>query len=597
MSRLRAAALATAIALTACGGPRDAEKKDAPAAGAESAPAAAGSADANAPPVRGDWMVNHTLADPESLNPLTANDAGAAAILTWIFPALTYIDDATLEIRPAIARELPETSADHLTYTYRLREDVTFSDGKPLTAEDVVFALKATRHPRVNAPAQRNYFNSVKDAQALDPYTVRITLSEPYFLNDWVLGGISPLPRHYYDPENLLDGITVAELNAWDSLDAARKEKAERFAEAFNRNFNRNPMGPGALALENPARDYVTGEKIELRRRKDFWAPGDPKLGDPWVDRILYRVLNNADAALAALKAGSVDVMGLRPVQYLKQTNDDKFAEKIEKHAGPSSSYSYIGWNEKRELFQDKRVRQALSHLVDKKNICAKVMLGLADPVESPIYLGRPEYNDKLAPWPYDPAKARALLAEAGWTDSNGDGILDKNGKRLAFEIISNSGNDDRKNLGLVVIDELKRAGIDASFRAIDWSIMLEKVKSFDYDAVILGWTSGGTQPPDLFQIWHSSQAVEGGSNHISYKNPEVDELLVKYRVEFDAAKRKALYDRVQEILYDEQPYTFVYAPQSLAAYDRRFKGVIWYPSGRPDQAEWFVPVAAQKYR
>jgi peptide/nickel transport system substrate-binding protein len=126
---------------------------------------------------------------------------------------------------------------------------------------------------------------------------------------------------------------------------------------------------------------------------------------------------------------------------------------------------------------------------------------------------------------------------------------------------------------------------------------MLDKVKNFDYDAVILGWTAGGLQPPDLFQIWHSSQAVPGGSNHIFYKNPEVDELLVAYRVEFDAAKRKVLYDRVQEILYDEQPYTFVYAPQSLSAYDRRFRGVSWYPSGRTDPAEWWTPVAAQKYR
>jgi peptide/nickel transport system substrate-binding protein len=602
MSRLRHVALALAIALSGCGGPRDAEKNEAatePAGGAPPSPIET-TADDGAP-VRGDWLVIHTLADPENLNPLTSSDAGASAVLGWIFPSLIYVDDATLEIKPLLASALPEVSPDHLTYTYRLRDDVRFSDGKPLGAEDVLFALKATLHPGVNAPHQRNYFSSVKDAEALDAHTVRIHLAEPYFLNDWVLGGISPLPRHYYDPGNLLEGISVAELKSFDSLDEARKERAQRFAQAFNTDFNRRPMGPGSLALENPARDLVTGEKIELRRRADFWAPGQPKLGDPWVDRIVFRVINNLDAALTALKAGTVDTMGLRPVQYLKQTDDARFAERIEKHAGRSSSYSYIGWNQRRELFQDKRVRQALSHLVDKKNICEKVMLGLADPVESPIYLGRPEYNEKLAPWPFDPQKARALLAEAGWTDSDGDGVLDKmvNGARvpLRFEIISNSGNDDRKNLGLVAIDEMKRAGIDASFRAVDWSIMLDKVKKFDYDAVILGWTSGGTQPPDLFQIWHSSQAVEGGSNHIFYRNAEVDELLVKYRVEFDAARRKLLYDRVQEILYDEQPYTFVYAPQALSAYDRRFRGVTWYPSGRTELAEWWVPIAQQKYR
>jgi peptide/nickel transport system substrate-binding protein len=471
----------------------------------------------------------------------------------------------------------------------------------PLTAEDVVFTIKAIRHPLVNAAPQRNYFNSVADAVVVDPHTVRISLGEVYFLNDWQLGGISPIPRHYYDPGNLLDGISVAELNHWDELEPARKERAERFAKSFNESFNRSPLGPGALVLEDPARDYVTGEKIELRHRAGYFAPGQPLLGDPWVDRVVYRVINDLDAALAARKAGAIDFMGLRPVQYLKQTNDPRFEERSVKHVDRAGSYTYIGWNQKRAIFQDKRLRQALSHLVDKQNVCDKLMLGLADPVESPIYPGRPEFNKNLAPWTFDPAKAKALLADAGWSDSDGDGILDKeiDGKRvpLRFEIISNSGNDDRRNLGLVVVDELKRAGIDASFRGIDWSILLEKVKSFDYDAVILGWTNSGTTPPDLYQIWHSSQAVPGGSNHISYKNTEVDRLLEAYRVEFDAARRKEMYDRVQEILHDEQPYTWVYAPKSLAAYDRRFQGVTWYPTGSTMETEWWVPVASQKYR
>jgi len=594
-------ALACSLALFACGGPGDKEKAAPASAEAPvTAEAATASADAG-PPVRGDWLVIHSLADPENLNPLTSNDAGASAVLGWIFPSLVRIDPTTLALEPLIARELPEVSEDRLTYTYRLRYDVNFSDGKPLTAEDVVFTLKAIRHPQVNAAPLRNYYNSLADAVAVDPHTVRISLAEVYFLNDWQLGGISPIPRHYYDPENLLDGISVSELNHWSGLEPAKKARAERFAKAFNEGFNRSPVGAGALVLEDPARDYVTGEKIELRHRDGYFAPGEPLLGDPWVDRVVYRVINDFDAALAALKAGAVDFMGLRPVQYLKQTNDPHFEERSVKHVDLAASYTYIGWNEKRAIFQDKRLRQALSHLVDKQNVCDKLLLGLADPVESPIYPGRPEFDHNLAPWSFDPEKAKALLAEAGWSDTDGDGILDKevDGARvpLHFEIVSNSGNDDRRNLGLVVVDEFKRAGIDASFRAIDWSILLEKVKSFDYDAVILGWTNSGTQPPDLYQIFHSSQAVPGGSNHISYKNEEVDHLLEAYRVEFDAAKRKELYDRVQEILYDEQPYTWVYAPKSLAAYDRRFHGVNWYPSGSTVEPEWWVPVASQKYR
>ena len=600
MRGLRTCALALAVGALAagCGGPAE-KKSDDPAALAQGAPAQAGP-DAG-PPVRGDWLVMHFLADPENLNPLTSNDAGASAILSWIFPSLIRVDPQTLELAPSIAKALPVISPDHLSYEYTLRDDVTFSDGTPLTAEDVVFALKASRHPKVNAPHVRNYLESVADAIALERLTVRIRISKAYFMNDWVLGGIQPLPRHYYDPENLLGDIDFKELAGdYDALPPEKKERADRFAKDFNEKFNRNPMGPGAVALENPGRDFVTGEKVELRRRPDSWAAGHPELGDPYVDRVVYRVINDFDAALAALKGGDIDFMGLRPVQYLKQTNDARFNERNVKHEDLAGSFTYIGWNERRWIFRDKLVRQALSYLVDKKNICEKVMLGLADPVESPIYPKRPEFDKNLKPWPFDPAKAKKLLAEAGWTDTDGDGVLDHEleGKRvpLRFEILSNSGNEDRKNLGLVVIDEFKRAGIDASFRAVDWSILLEKVKSFEYDAVILGWTSSGSSPPDLYQIWHSSMAVAGGSNHISFMDEEVDRLLTEYRGEFDAAKRKVIIDRIQEILYDLQPYTFVYAPKSLSAYDRRFRNVIFYPTGGAVEAEWWVPKQEQKY-
>ena len=159
----------------------------------------------------------------------------------------------------------------------------------------------------------------------------------------------------------------------------------------------------------------------------------------------------------------------------------------------------------------------------------------------------------------------------------------------------SPSGNDIRQAVGLAVIDEMRRAGIRASYRSIDWSIMLDRVKRFDYDAVILGWGMSIT-PPDPYQLWHSSQAVEGGSNHVSFKNEEVDEILEAYRVEFDPGVRKELIDRFQEIIHVEQPYTFLFMQRAITAWDRRFHGVTWYPSGSTDLSEWWVPLAAQRY-
>ncbi len=596
----RWAGLACVGLAIACGGPQDDDSDARVAAPVTTSDTETGSA--AGPPQRGDWLVLELLSDPENLNPYTSSDQSSNRVLAWIFQGLLSIDNETYEHVPLVARELPEISADHLTYTFRLRDDVTFSDGTPLTAEDVVFSLKVIRHPKVAAPHLRNYFDSVRQATAVDSHTVRIDLREPYFRNTWMLGGFDILPRHHYDPDDLLGRVTLAELNDWDALDAETQARAQRFAKSFNESFQRNPLGSGAYVIEDPERDVVTGEQIVLRHRNNFWAPGDTDRDDGWVDRIVFRVINDAEAQLVAFKAGKIDYIDrITPIQATRQTDNARFQERSRKHAEILLGYAYIGWNQRRAIFADKRVRQALSHLVDKQNIVDKVQLGLAQAVEGPVFPKRPEYNHDLAPWVYSPEKAVALLAEAGWSDSDGDGILDKmiDGERvpLRFEIVSNAGNDERRKVGLTVIDSFKRHGIDASFRAVDWSILLERLDRSDIDAVIMGWGGGGAIiPPDLYQIWHSSQAVENGSNYVGFKNAEADDLMERYRVEFDAEKRQQLYRRLQEILYDEQPYTFLYTRSNVSIWDRRFSNANTYPGVGLILNEWWVPVDRRRY-
>ncbi|MEE2678148.1 MAG: ABC transporter substrate-binding protein [Myxococcota bacterium] len=597
--RLGRAALAAVCLVLGCGGPQDETSRGA-ASGPETIDTTAEET-AEGPPERGDWLVLHLLSDPENLNPVTASDAGASQVLNWIFQSLLTIDPETLEQRPVLARSLPKISDDHLTYTFTLRDDINFADGTPLTAEDVVFTAKVIRNPKVAAPHLRNYYDSVRNVVAVDAHTVRFDLREPYFRNEWTLGSLDVLPRHYYDPEDLLSGIGVADLNAWEDLSPEQQERARRFAKQFNTGYQRRPMGSGAYVLADPKRDFVTGQQIVLRHRDNFWAPDDTDLGDGWFDRIVFRIINDREAAFVALKAGDLDVIGLTPIQAVRQAGTERFQERFGKQAEIRGAYTYVGWNQRRKIFQDPRVRRALSHLVDKRNLVDKVMLGLAEPVEGPVFNKRPEYRDALEPWEYSPAKAKALLAEAGWEDTDGDGILDKeiDGERvpLRFELISNAGNDERKKVGLAVIDSFKKNGIDASFRSVDWSILLDKVSHFDYDAVVLGWTSGGAAiPPDGYQIWHSSQAVEDGSNHVAFVNEEVDGILEAYRVEFDPEQRNRLYDRFQEILYEEQPYTFLYAPSAVTAWDRRFAGVRWYPGIGTRLNEWWVPKDRQRH-
>ncbi len=595
MPVLRSTARVALVAiLCALGGCREPESARAPDA---AAPASA--SEAAATPAHGDWLVQWILSDAENLNPVISNDATSDAILGQIMSSLTTVHPQTFEQVPVVAAELPRVSHDHLTYAYRIRQDATFSDGKPVTVEDVLFSMKVIKNPEVDSPFLRNYFQSVVDARALDYETVEFRCAEPYFRNDIILGGMSILPRHFYDPQGELESLTVADLAKWDSIAAAKKEHAIRFAASFNKDFHRRVLGAGAYVLADPARDLVTGERVVLRHRPDFWAPGEPLKGDGYADRIFYRVINNPDAALVALKAGTLDTMGLSPLQHLKQTSTPGFEKRFAKQIGYTPTYIYIGWNQLRPFFRDKRVRQALSHFVDRDRIIEKVLFGFGENINSPVYKFSPEYDRDIPDRKFDPARGRRLLDEAGWVDHDGDGIRDKliDGRTtpLRFEIISNSGNTTRRNVGLLTVGEMKRAGIDVAFREVDWSILLGAVEKFDYDAVILGWQFSANDP-DLYQVWHSSQAVPGGSNHVAFKNAEADRILVEYRKEFDKERRIRLYRRLQEIIHEEAPYTFLFMQKGISAYDRRFRGVVWYPSGRALVNEWWVPIAEQRY-
>jgi peptide/nickel transport system substrate-binding protein len=334
-------------------------------------------------------------------------------------------------------------------------------------------------------------------------------------------------------------------------------------------------------------------------RSLNYWGNGKQGVDQPYLDRLKFRVVNNMDAALVRLKSGSLDYMeALQPVQHVRGTNSDRFNREFKKYEYYAPTYTYIGWNNDHPIFRDKRVRQAMTYLTDRKQIVKTVLFGLGEVVDSHIYLFRPEYDKTLRSYPFDPNKALALLDEAGWRDTDGDGVLDKviDGRKvpLRFEIKVNSGNAVRKSVALVLLDELKRHGIAASVRELDWTIFLNDVKNHQFDAVVLGWQMSTTEP-DAYQVWHSSQAANKGSNAISYKNARVDEILEQYRREFDAQARIRLYREFQQILHDEQPYTFLYVGKRVSVVHRRFQGVEVYPDGlRP--IDWWVPLNRQKY-
>jgi peptide/nickel transport system substrate-binding protein len=552
--------------------------------------------------VTGDWVIHRELADPQKLNPITVQDATGQEYSLYIFEKLLFAADrTTMDPIPWLAEALPEISPDHLIYTFKLKKNITFSNGKPLTGDDVIFSFKCMKNPLVDDAALRNYYESLKKVELVngDKYIIRFTLSKPYFKAMLVLGDMQIMSKEVDDPDGLTDKYS------WEDcadVNAAQKNSAiSKYAEFFNsEDMNRNPkylIGSGPYIFYK----WETGQTVEMRRNDNYWNKSG-NFGMAYPSKIILKIIQDESAAVVAAKNKEIDLLYLmKPVDYAKTlANPEQFSMKKADPTEPR--FDYIGYNENRPFFADKRVRWALAYLLDRKNIIDKIHFGMAVPIQGPVYFqDKKHFNPDLPEIPFDPAKAKQLLTEAGWIDSDGDGVLDKviDGKKVDFKFtyLLNT-NESRKQAILVLIDELKKVGIQAEVQTLEWSVYLDKTKKHEFDATMGAWILSD-YPPDEYQIFHSSQSKGEGSNFISYKNDEADSLMVQYRQEFDEAKRIEIIKRLQKIFYDDQVYTFTWTPKAKYIYAERFKNVRWYPTPLTSYqlTEWWVPKNAQKFQ
>jgi len=495
----------------------------------------------------GDRMTTLTLAslgDANRLEPMFASDTASSGVSGMIFNGLTKYDK-DLKLVGDLA-ESWDVSEDGLVITFHLRKGVKWQDGEPFTSADVVYTYNLVRDPKAGSPYSDNY-GPVEDIAAPDDYTVRVKYKEPFVpaLASW---GMGIVPRH---------------LNA-----------------GYSEAFSRKPVGTGPYRFK----EWKSGNMIVVTANEDYFK------GPPHIARIVTRVIPDMSTQFLELKAGGIDYMGLNPVQYSKQTSGADFNRKFQKLRYPDFVYTYMGFNLRDGRFKDVRVRKAISHAINKDSIIQGVLLGLGHVCTGPFPPKSWAYNPDVKPYSYDPALAKKMLAEAGWTDTDGDGILDKDGEPFAFTIITNQGNDQRKKCGEIIQQNLKDVGIDVKLKVLEWqSFLNEFVHEGKFAAVILGWAL--TPDPDPFDIWDSSKTKPGDLNFIGYSNPEVDKLLAEGRRTFDFEKRKAIYRKLHEVIADDAPYVFLYVPDALPAIDRRIKGIkvepagIWY-----NYEDWYIP-------
>jgi peptide/nickel transport system substrate-binding protein len=507
-------------------------------------------------PAYGDSLIEGTIGEPSILIPMLAGDSASHSVAGLIFNGLVKYD-TDLSLIGDLA-ESWDISPDGLVITFHLRKGVKWADGVEFTANDVMFGYKTIIDEKTPT-AYSEDFRQVKNAEAPDRYTFRVTYGKPFApaLSSWASNAVI-LPAH------LLQGRDITKSD-----------------------FGRNPVGLGPYRLNT----WISGQEVVLDSYKDYFE------GRPYIDRYIYRIIPDPATLFLELQTGGVDMMGLTPIQYKKQTETEFFRTNFWKFRYPTFAYTYLGFNLKHPFFQDKSVRQAISYAIDKSEIVDVVLFGLGSPSTGPYVPNTWPYNPDVKKYPYDPKRALQLLNEAGWKDSDGDGILDRDGKPFAFTILTNMGNTLRMNTATIIQWRLAKIGIKVEIRALEWSTFInEFIDKRRFQAVILGWSIG--LDPDQYDIWHSSKTKEKEFNFVSYRNPEVDALLETGRRTFDREERKKAYFRIQEILADELPYIFLYVPDATPIVHARFKGIKPSPIGISyNLPKWYVPKDLQRHR
>lgn len=514
--------------------------------------------------------------NPPGLNPLTANEASAQSIFSLCSMSLAERDwEQPEKFRPLLAERF-EVFDHGKSYYIKLRKGVmwqSFTDpetgifhpAKEVTAHDIKFTVDTILNPDVNCMAIRSYYLDIKDVKIINNHELIIEWQKEYYGSMASTLELFPLPRHFYAPDGNFDG------------------------KKFNSSHLRNRMiiscGPYIF------QEWKNSRYIQLEKNPDYIGA---KFGAaPPLNTRKFRIIEVPHTQFQSLLAGHVGILSLSAEQWVKDTANPKFtAGNFKKIRYPGSAYFYIGYNQQLHCFKDAKTRQALTMLINREEILTQIMYGFGTIAKGPFPPASAYSDPELKPWPHDPAKAAQLLREAGWRDSDGDGILDRDGKKFTFTMMQIAGNSTQMRMLPMIQNYFAAAGIEMKLESVEWSVLIERLKKRDFEACNLGWT--GSIDPDPYQIFHSSQADGNGDNFISFKNNQLDEAIIALRQEFDMEKRIRIARKIEKILHDEQPYTFMFYPDNLVAVSPEYKNIRIFPHGIKPLSFFMTPEAVK---
>ena len=497
-------------------------------------------------------------AQPESLHPIRSSDAFSSQIREYVVEKLLTRNLESNELEPALAEKW-EVSSDYKTYIIYLRKGVLWHDGKPLTSEDVYFSFSAYTNVSYGGAHYLSYLENIEKAEIIDAHTIKFYAKKKHYgsFEKFILT-LGIIPKHIYqDPKAKL---------------------------------NRSLIGSGPYFLEA----YDRNKKIVLKKNKNWW--GNPvKKDEHRFNQIVFRIIPSDNDALLRMEQGQLDFMGLNSESYFKKTLKapwgDRILKKQIKNLTPKS-YSFVAWNLTNPLFQERKVRRALSHLMNRKLMNEKFYNNAYALTAGPIHT-QSKYAVQVKPILFSPEKALKLLKEAGWEDSDQNGILDKNinGRKVEFQWTLLFPNKSIEKHLTIYQEDLKKAGLKMSLKQLEWVSFVKALDERNFSAVTLAWSPGASDD-DWYpkQIWHSDSIANKGSNFISYSNPKVDQLIDSAETEMDPIKRGKILKTLYKTIAEDAPYSFMFNPDyHFYAHSQRVKMIQpTYPYGIGSKFWWF---------
>jgi peptide/nickel transport system substrate-binding protein len=525
----------------------------------------------------------HSLSDPDMIQPFNYQAADAGYLCKRLFTTLTYLDFKTLKLVPYLAEnnaEIVSNPDGSVDYTFIIRKEAKWDDGTPITAKDAEFSMKVMMCPLVNNEHNKPYFEKFNKIILYpdNPNKITMHLKESYIQGESTAGDFFIIPQKVYDPENILADFTYEQISAGRET-LKKDEKIKRFTENFNsEKYKREKefiVGAGPYQFDR----WETNQRVVIKKKANWW--GDALAGtntafDCYAPTMVYEVIKDMTTAVTALKGQKLDAMyGIKPKDFMEIKESESVKTNFTLHQPNALAYAYFGLNTRNQKFTDKKVRQAIAHLVDVDKMIKTLYYDMAVRVNADgiPYADSAAYNFDIKPWEYNIELSKKMLDEAGWKDSDGDGFLDKviNGKNTKFviEYTYNAGNDIRQNAGMIFKENARQVGIDVNVTPQEWAIYIKNQQDHNFEMCYGAWIKTPVNK-DPKQIWHTD-SYNGGSNYVGFGNPESDKLIEEIRRTVDVAKYNVLSKQLQAMQHEECAYIFLFAPKERIALHNRF--------------------------